>query len=76
MSSVLAAPEIADELEKKAVRHHTIERETLGHAAEIWESVSSRVESYDLTEQTIATVRQRHKVPLSPAYLPWINRAA
>jgi hypothetical protein len=51
-----------------------MQQETLDHSAAIWESVSSRVESYDLTEQTISTVRQRHETPSAPAYLPWITR--
>lgn len=74
LSSILASPEIADEIERKALRHAGIEEETLNDSAAIWESVSSRVESYDLTEKAISTVSQRHKIPSSPRYLPWMNR--
>ena len=76
LSSILASPEIADEIERKALRRSAIEEETLGHAAAIWESVSSRVESYDLTEQTILSVSQRHKIPSPPPHLTWINRTS
>src|ERR1022692_2573159 len=76
LPSILAKPEIADELEKKAIRRDVIEQETVEHADRIWEAVSARAESYDLTEQTIASVRQRVQIPSPPSYLRWIRWVA
>jgi hypothetical protein len=74
LPAVLAMPEIADELEKKAIRRDVIEQETIARSTKIWEAVSARAEAYELTEQTIASLQQRMFIPVLPPYLRRIRK--
>jgi len=72
LPAVLATPEIADELENKAIRRDVIEREAALRAERIWEAVAARTEAYDDTEKSLESVQRRAVIPMRPAYLKWI----
>lgn len=76
LPDVLAIPEIADELEKKAIRRDIIEKETLERSQRIWEVVAARTDAYDATEKTIESVQNRARIPVAPRYLKWIHGTA
>jgi len=76
LSAVLAIPEIADELEKKAIRRDVIEKEISERAQRIWEVVAARTDAYDATEKTIESVQNRARIPVPPRYLKWMHWTA
>ncbi len=76
LPAVLATPEVANEIERKAIRRDVLVEETLDHVGDIWESVSARVEAYDLTERTIMSLKQGTKIPEIPQYLRRIRTLA
>jgi hypothetical protein len=73
LPAVLVTKEIAEELDKKAIRRGSIEKETEEHAAKIWQAVSGRIESIQLTEQAIASVHNSITIPTPPSYLERIR---
>jgi hypothetical protein len=76
LPAVLTIPEIADELERKAIRRDVIEGEASARAERIWQTVAARIDAYDSTEKTIESVQRRARIPVRPAYLKWTQRTA
>jgi hypothetical protein len=76
LPAILAIPEIAEELEKKAIRRDVIEKETSERAQRIWEVVAARTDAFDATEKTIESVQSRWRIPVAPRYLKWVHGTA
>jgi hypothetical protein len=74
LSTVLDKPEISAEIEAKGLRRKVIEQVILDAADRLWQSVSSRVEYFDLVEQAIERIRRKSERPKWPALLNWTKR--